>query len=141
MGPHSASPKRGQSPSPIFGPFILLPNGWMHQDATWYRGGPQTRGLCVRWGQLAFISQKLSCVAALWFLFPSFYLLSFPCLISAWHSSSGRHPNFAALNSGRYLYSAGWPSRCTLAHILVLFTVLCTVNSACEIYQNTMANR
>jgi len=22
----------------------------MHQDATWYRGRPQPRGLCVRWG-------------------------------------------------------------------------------------------
>ena len=25
-------------------------NGWMHQDATWYRGRPQPRGLCVRLG-------------------------------------------------------------------------------------------
>jgi len=30
--------KRGRSPSPIFGPFVLWPNGWMHQDATWYGG-------------------------------------------------------------------------------------------------------
>jgi len=44
--PHS---KRGQSPSPIFGPFLLWPNGWMHQDATWYGGRPQPRQLCVRW--------------------------------------------------------------------------------------------
>ena len=35
-------------------------------------------------------------------------------------SSSGRQPNFAALNRGRHLYSAGWPSRWALAHILVL---------------------
>ena len=28
-------PKGGQSPPPIFGPFLLWPNGWMHQDATW----------------------------------------------------------------------------------------------------------
>ena len=27
-------PKRGQSPSPIFGPFLLWPNGWMRQHAT-----------------------------------------------------------------------------------------------------------
>jgi len=38
------------APSPIFGPFLLWPNGWMHQDATWYGGRPQPRGLCVRWG-------------------------------------------------------------------------------------------
>ena len=36
--------------------------------------------------------------------------------VTAWHSSSGRQPNFAALNRGRHLYSAGrhhvghWPT-------------------------------
>jgi len=39
---------------------------------------------------------------------------------TAWHSSSGHQPNFAALNRERHLYSAGWPSRWALAHILVL---------------------
>ena len=34
-------------------------------------------------------------------------------------SGSGRQPNFAALNRGRHLYSAGRPSRWALAHILV----------------------
>jgi len=29
-------PKKGTEP-PIFGPSLLWPNGWMHQDATWYR--------------------------------------------------------------------------------------------------------
>ena len=37
--------------------------------------------------------------------------------VSAQHSSSGRQPNFAPLNRGRHLYSAGRPSRWTLAHI------------------------
>jgi len=32
--------------------------------------------------------------------------------------SSGRQPNFAALNRGRHLYSAGRPSRWALTHIL-----------------------
>jgi len=32
-------------------------------------------------------------------------------------SSSGHQPNFAALNRGRHLYSAGRPSRWALAHI------------------------
>ena len=40
-------------------------------------------------------------------------------LHTAQHSSSGRQPNFAALNRGRHLYSAGRPSRWALAHILV----------------------
>ena len=45
--------------------------------------------------------------------------------VTARHSSSGREPNFAALNRGRHLYSAGRPSRWALAHILVfLFIVL-----------------
>jgi len=35
------------------------------------------------------------------------------------HSTSGRQPNFAALNRGRHLYSAGRPSGWALAHILV----------------------
>jgi len=39
----------------------------------------------------------------------------------AWHSSSGRQPNVAALNRGRHLYLAGRPSRWALAHILVVF--------------------
>jgi len=28
------SQKGGGAPSQIFGPFLLWPNGWMHQDAT-----------------------------------------------------------------------------------------------------------
>ena len=28
------SQKGGRAPSSIFGPFLLWPNGWMHQDAT-----------------------------------------------------------------------------------------------------------
>jgi len=46
----SPLPKNGaEPPSPIFGGFLLWPNGWMHQDATWYGGRPQPRALCVRW--------------------------------------------------------------------------------------------
>jgi len=41
--------------------------------------------------------------------------------VTAWHSSIGHQPNFAALNRGRHLYSAGRPSRWALAHILVIF--------------------
>ena len=34
-------PKKGaESPSPIFDPFLLWPNGWMDQDGTWYGGRP-----------------------------------------------------------------------------------------------------
>ena len=40
----------GDTAPPIFGPLLFSPNGWMHQDATWYGGRPQPRGLCVRWG-------------------------------------------------------------------------------------------
>ena len=28
--------KGGGALSPIFGPFLLWSNGWVHQDATWY---------------------------------------------------------------------------------------------------------
>jgi len=40
-------------------------------------------------------------------------------LLHARYSSSGRQPNFAVLNRGRHLYSAGRPSRWASAHILV----------------------
>ena len=38
------------SPNPIFGPCLLWPNGWMDQDGTWHRGGPQPRRHCVTLG-------------------------------------------------------------------------------------------
>jgi len=41
--------------------------------------------------------------------------------VTARHSSSGRQPNFAALNTGRHLYSAGQPSRWALAHVSSLW--------------------
>jgi len=41
------------------------------------------------------------------------------CILAARHSSSGRQPNFAALNRGRHLYSGGRPSGWAFAHILV----------------------
>jgi len=37
--------KAAEPPPPIFGPF-LWPNGWIDEDATWYGGRPQPRGLC-----------------------------------------------------------------------------------------------
>ena len=39
--------------SPIFGPCLLRPNGWMDQDATWYGGRPRPRPHYVRWGPIA----------------------------------------------------------------------------------------
>jgi len=42
--------KGGRAPSPIFGPRLLWPNGWMDQIDTWHGGGPRSRPHCVRWG-------------------------------------------------------------------------------------------
>ena len=42
-------PLKGHSP-PIFGPYLLQPNGCMDQDATMYGARPRPRRLCVRWG-------------------------------------------------------------------------------------------
>jgi len=39
--------------------------------------------------------------------------------LTAWHSSSGRQPHFAALNREHHLYLAGRPSRWASAHVLV----------------------
>jgi len=43
------APPKGAQP-PIFGPYLLRPNGWMDQDATWYEGRPQPWPHWVRWG-------------------------------------------------------------------------------------------
>jgi len=55
-------------------------------------------------------------------LLPSSLAFSYIGSITTRHSSSGRQPNFAAWykewnHRGRYLYSAGRPSRCALDHI------------------------
>ena len=50
MGSQPPPQKGGGTPCPIFGPFLLWPNGWMYQDVTWYGGTPQPRRLCVTWG-------------------------------------------------------------------------------------------
>jgi len=42
--------------------------------------------------------------------------------VTARHFISGRQPNFAALNRGHHLYSAGWPPRLALAHISSIFS-------------------
>ena len=42
------SPKRGRSPQ--FYAYLLWPNGWMDQDATWQGSRPQPKRHCVRWG-------------------------------------------------------------------------------------------
>jgi len=56
----SLPPKGGRAPPPIFGPSLLWPNGWMHQDATWYGGRPQPRGFCLRWGPTPFPKRRRS---------------------------------------------------------------------------------
>jgi len=48
-GDPAPRPQKGHSP-PIFGPYLLRPNGCMNQDVTWYGARPRPRRLCVRWG-------------------------------------------------------------------------------------------
>ena len=51
MGTKLPSTKGAQPPPPtIFGPYLLLPNGCLNQDVTWYGARPRPRRLCVRWG-------------------------------------------------------------------------------------------
>jgi len=42
--PAPPPPKRG---TPIFGLYLLWPNGWMDQDATWCEGRARPRPHCV----------------------------------------------------------------------------------------------
>jgi len=50
---------------------------------------------------------------------------SWQCYCTACTCSSGRQPNFAALNRGRHLCSAGRPSRWALPHISSIITLTC----------------
>ena len=45
---HDVDTRYSNCTSPIFGPYLLRPNGCVDQDATWYGGRPRPRGLCVR---------------------------------------------------------------------------------------------
>jgi len=49
-GDPASRPQTGTAPAPNFRPYLLQSNGWMDQGATWYRGRPRPRRLCVRWG-------------------------------------------------------------------------------------------
>ena len=44
-GDPAAPPQRGTAP-PIFGPYLLRPNGCMDQDVIWYGARPRPRRLC-----------------------------------------------------------------------------------------------
>ena len=62
--------------------------------------------------------------------------------VTARHSISVRQPNFAALNRGRHLYSAGRPSRWALADISSwrLFCVVHFQQAACSTFQTCILN-
>ena len=45
---YPAPPQKVGGATPIISPCLLRPNGWMHQDATWYGGRPRPRRLCFR---------------------------------------------------------------------------------------------
>jgi len=49
-GDPAPSPQKAGVQPPIFDTYLLWSNGWMNQDATWYRGRPRPRRYCVAWG-------------------------------------------------------------------------------------------
>ena len=55
-----------------------------------------------------------------------------PLLVNLHRECSGRQPNFAVLNRGRHLYSAGRPSRWASAHILVCQITSTTCYYLCQ---------
>jgi len=61
-------PKKGAEP-PNFPPILLWPNGWMHQDGTWYAGRPQPKQIWVRWGPRPLLKRggdPIFCPRLLW---------------------------------------------------------------------------
>jgi len=47
-GDPALPPPKGHIP-PIFGPYLVRPNGRMDQDVTWYGARPRRMPFCVRW--------------------------------------------------------------------------------------------
>ena len=46
-------PPKKKGTTPIFGAYLLWPNGWMDHDATWYGGRHRPIRHCVRYGPAA----------------------------------------------------------------------------------------
>ena len=61
--------------------------------------------------------------------------------VTARQSSIGRQPNFAALNRGRHLYSAGRPPRWALAHISSWVKVLCPTRHKIGHFGNVLSSQ
>jgi len=47
---HLPPQKKGRAESPVFGPCLSWPNGWIDQDATWYEGMPRPRPYYITCG-------------------------------------------------------------------------------------------
>jgi len=66
--------------------------------------------------------------------------------VTAWHSTGGHQPNFAVLNRGHHLYSAGRPSRWALAPIssswlfLLTFLVELVFNQSLLLWNDLVPN-
>jgi len=56
-GDPAPPPQKGDGP-PVFGPYLLWPNGCMDQDASWYRGRPRPRSHCARWKLSSSFSKR-----------------------------------------------------------------------------------
>jgi len=69
-------PKKRDRDPQIFCPFLLWPNSWMHQNATWYSGRPQPRRLCVRWGPSSPLPKKghSPTIFGRWLLWPNHFM-------------------------------------------------------------------
>jgi len=57
-GDTALPPPKKKGTAPISGPYLLWPNGWMDQDATWCGGRPRPRQHCVRWGPCSPAAQN-----------------------------------------------------------------------------------
>jgi len=87
-GPSSPR-KRAHPPTPIFGPYLLWPDGWTDEDATWYGSRPWPRPHCIRRGpsslQKGHSSPPFSAHVYCGHDRPSQLLLSCCCFIAKLH--------------------------------------------------------
>ena len=114
--------KGGGTPSPIFCPFLLWPNGCMHQNATWYGARPRPRRLSVRWGPRSPSAKGAQP--------PNFWPMS---IVAKWSpiSATGEHLLLSTVTSYRGHEYFNCPMLIYRQHAVFAFDILLCMFSCC----------
>ena len=94
---------------PLFGPYLLWPNGWMDQGATWYGDRPQPRPHCARWRPSSPTERGTAA--------PTFR----PCLL--WPNGCPSQQLLSSFSFNTHCWFVGWLDEV----LMVLFLTQCDV--------------